>query len=161
MFAVMLYRFARPGLQRDRLGLLEALLRLLGRDVVALVVIDVVRRTASKAGDDTALGDVVEQRDLLSQANWMVQRRLRHRKSDLDTAGHRGQRRGKADRVDIGADAVEMMLGQPHRVEAKLLGQLGLRDGFIDDAFVKRRFPAFGKQEVAELHTWLLFSPRD
>src|SRR5215475_12292551 len=120
----MLDRFTRPGLQHDRLGLLEALLRLFGRYVVALVVIDVVCSTASKAGDDTSLGDVVEQRDLLCQANWVVQRHLRYGKADLDTAGHRSQRSGKADRVNVGADAVEMMLGKPHRVKAKLLGEL-------------------------------------
>ena len=62
---------------------------------------------------------------------------------------------------DIGADAVEMMLGQPHRVKAKLLGQFRLRDRLIDDAFVPRRIAAFRKQEVAELHAVLLFGQGD
>src|SRR5262245_28770865 len=82
----------------------------------------------------------------------MVQRYLSHGKADLDTAGRRGQRSSKTNRVDIGAYAVEMMLGQPDRIKAKLLGQLGLRDSFVDDASVQRRISALGKQEVAELH---------
>src|SRR5215510_13083777 len=91
----------------------------------------------------------------------MVQRYLCHGKADLDTAGHRGQRSSKTNRVDICADAVEMMLCQPYRVKAKLLRQLGLRDGFIDDAYVQRRCTALGKQEVAELHIVLLFGQLD
>src|SRR5215475_9029730 len=91
----------------------------------------------------------------------MVQRHLCHGKADLDTASHHGQRSSKTNRVDIGADAVEMMLCHPHRIKAKLLGQLGLRDGFIDDAYVQRRFAALGKQEVAELHIVLLFGELD
>src|SRR5689334_25237439 len=91
----------------------------------------------------------------------MVQRHLGHGKPDLDTAGHRGQRSSKTNRVDIGADAVEMMLRQPYRVKAKLLRQLGLRDGFIDDAYVQRWIAAFGKQEVAELHIVPLFGQLD
>jgi hypothetical protein len=54
-----------------------------------------------------------------------------------------------------------MVLGQPHRVKAKLLGQLRLRDRLIDDAFIPRRIAAFRKQEVAELHAVLLFGQRD
>src|SRR5215469_3944564 len=81
--------------------------------------------------------------------------------SEICSARRIGWRSGKADRVNVGANAVEMMLGQPHRVKAKLLGQLGLRDGFIDNAFVQRWFAAFGKQEVAELHAVLLFGRRD
>src|SRR6476469_6607965 len=54
-----------------------------------------------------------------------------------------------------------MVLGQPHRVKAKLLGELRLRDGLIDDAFIQLRIAAFRKQEVAELHAVLLFGHRD
>ncbi len=157
VFAVMFDRPARPGLQHDRLGLLEALLRLLGRDVVALVVVDVVRRAAAQSRDDPPLGDVVEQRDLLGQADRVVQRDLRDGEADLDAAGRGGQRGGKAERIDVGADAVEMVLGQPQGVEAKLLRQPGLGDGLVDHALVLSRVAAFREQEIAEFHVGLLW----
>ena len=112
---------AAPGLEHDRLGFLEASLRLGVVKTVTLIVVDVVGGTASQPDDQPTLADVVDQRELFSHPDRMMQRHLRHREADLRPfRGHR-QRCGEAHRIDIGADPIEVMLGEPDHVEAQLI----------------------------------------
>src|SRR5260221_12453434 len=59
---------------------------------------------------------------------------------------------GEDDRIGIGRDAVEMMLGEPDNVGSELVGQQRLAHRLVDDLAVARRIAAVGKQEIAEFH---------
>ena len=144
---MMLELLAAPGLEHDRLGLLEARLRLGVVEAVALVVVDVVGGAAAQPDDQPALADVVDQRELLGHADRMMQRHLRHREADLRALRCHRQRCREADRIDIGADAVEMMFGEPDHVEAQLVGQPRLAQCLVDHLVVAARdrgFPETG-----------------
>ena len=125
-------------------------------DAVALIVVNVVGGAAAQSDDQPALADVIDQRELLGHADRMMQRHLRHREADLRALRGGRQRGGETDRIDIGADAVEMMFREPDHVEAEFIGQSCLAQGLVDDLAVARGVTAFREQEVAELQAALL-----
>ncbi len=141
-----------PGPDQDLLGLVEARLRLMVVDAKALIIIDVVGGAAAEADDEPALEDVVEHRQLLGEPDRVVQRHLQDREADFAVPGGGGERASKGDRVGIGADAVEMMLGQPDRVDAQFVGEPGFAQGLVDHDPVALGIAAVGKQEIAEFH---------
>jgi hypothetical protein len=79
----------------------------------------------------------------------MVQRHLRHRKADLDAAGRRGQRSGKADRIDIAARGGPA--SRPRRAAARAAGLdpspwgglIGPATGGADNQGKIRQLPQF------------------
>ena len=75
----------------------------------------------------------------------MVQRHLRHREADLDTLGARGERRGERHGIDVGADAVEMVLGQPEHLHAERITEARLAQRLLDDLLVHRGVHRRGK----------------
>jgi hypothetical protein len=81
-----------------------------------------------------------------------VQCHLCHREADLGVGGRARQSGGECNRIDIGANAVEMMLGQPDRVVAQTVGEQRFLERLVDDAGVVRRGAAFGEQEVGDFH---------
>src|SRR6266851_2963240 len=93
-------------------------------DAETLIVVNVKGRAAAEPDDQAALGDVVEDRQLP----------------------------GEADRVDISADSVEMMLAKPDNVDPELIGEPRFAQGLVDDDTVPLGVPAVGKQEIAEFH---------
>ena len=107
----------------DRLGLVEARLRLVVVDAETLIVVDVVGAAAAQPDDQPTLGQVVEHRDLLGEAHRVVQRGLDHREAERGALQRDCQRAGERDRVGIGADAVEMVLAEPDHVGAELVRQ--------------------------------------
>src|SRR5882724_1757148 len=121
-------------------------------DAETLIVVDVVGGTAAEPDEKATLGHVVEDRQLLSQSDRMMQCRLHDRKADLGMPGRGRQRAGEGDRVDIGADPVEMMLGEPGHVDAELVAEQRLAQGFVDDDAVALGIAAVGKQEITEVH---------
>jgi hypothetical protein len=150
--AFVLVILGGPRLDHDVFGFDETLVRFRRLDAVALVVVDVVRSAAAKSHHQPALADVVDQRHLLGHADRMVQRHLRDREADLDLFRARRERRGESHRVDVRADAVEMVLGQPQHFHAELVAQLRLAQGLLDYLVVFLRVHRRGKQEIAELH---------
>ena len=68
---------------------------------------------------------------------------------DFFRTGRECSREG--DRIHIGANAVEVMLGQPDRVDAEPVAELRLGNGFADNAAVVVRTFGGGEDEVAEL----------
>src|SRR5271166_6705684 len=153
--AVMLELFAAPGLEHDRLGLLEARLSLGVVEAVALIIVDVIRGAAPQSDDQPSLADMVDQRELLGHADRMMQRHLGDREADPDSLRRYRQRGGKTHRIDISADAIEMMFGQPDHLEAQLVSEPRLAQGLVDHLTIVRGIAAFRKQEVAELHAWI------
>ena len=141
-----------PGPDHDLLGLVEPRLGFVMVDAKALVIIDVVGRAAAEPDDQSPLGEVVDDRDLLGEADRMVQRHLQYREAEFGAAGRGGKRAGKADRVGIGADAVEMVLGEPDHVNAEFVREPSLAQGLVDDGAVMPGIAAVGKQEIAEFH---------
>ena len=121
-------------------------------DAKALVVIDVVGGAAAEPDDQPPLGDMVEHRELLGEAHRMMQRGLHHGKADRRASRCGGERAGKAHRVDISADAVEMVLGEPDHIDAELVRQRRLAQGLVDDDAVALRLTAVRKQEIAKVH---------
>jgi hypothetical protein len=89
---------------------------------------------------------------LLGKADRMMQRCLHNRKANLAALGRSSQRTGKADRVDIGANPVEMMLGEPNNIDPELFGQPRFAQRLVDHDAIPRGIPAVRKQKVAELH---------
>src|SRR5437870_3825063 len=82
----------------------------------------------------------------------MMQRDLRHREPDPDPAGACSDGGRERYRVDIGTVAVEVVLGQPDRIQAEPVRRLRLLERFPDDLAVPLGLAALGKQEVAESH---------
>ena len=150
--AVMLEFFTFPGFEHDRLGFFEPGLCFGVVNAEPLVVVYVVGGAPAQPDDQPPFAQVVDQRDLLGHADGVVQRHLRHGETDAGARGRHRQSGGEGDGVDIGADAVEMMLGQPDHVIAELVRKARLPKGFVDDPGVIRRGSALGKQEVGEFH---------
>src|SRR6516165_9652824 len=82
----------------------------------------------------------------------MMQRGLHDGKPDLAAPGRGGERTGESDRVDIGADPVEMVLGEPNHIDAELVGQPGFTQCLVDDSAVPLGVAAVRKQKIAEFH---------
>src|SRR5215471_6482405 len=116
--------FSGPCRNEDPLRLLQPVLRLVMIDAETLIIVNIVRRAAPETDDEPPLRDVVDDRQLLC----------------------------KADRVHIGANAVEMMLGEPNHIDAELVGKPGLPQGLVDDGAVAPGVTAIRKQEIADLH---------
>src|SRR6185437_10246161 len=144
---------AGPGLEHDRLGLLEAVLGLAVVETEALVVVYVERAAAAEPDDQLALQHLVEEGDLLGETDRVVQRGLHDREADPGMLQRSREHAGDPDRIGIDGDAVEMVLGQPDDVDAERIGQHRLADRLVDHRAVPRRIAAVGKQERAELHT--------
>src|SRR5215472_12849893 len=81
-----------------------------------------------------------------------MQGRLHDREPDLAASRRRRERARKGDRVDIGADAVEMVLGEPDHIDPELVGQPGFAQRLVDDGAVPLGIAAVRKQEIAEFH---------
>ncbi len=150
--AAMSEFLACPGPGQDRLRLLQPRPSLGGIDAVAPIFVDVVRRAVPEADHQPALAEIVDQRELFGQADRVMERGLRHREADQGTVRGNGNRGGEAHRIDIGANAVEMVLGEPDRIEAEGVGEPCLRQSLLDHRAVLRRIAALGKQKVADPH---------
>ena len=125
VLAVVNHALLGPAFEHDLLDLLETLLRLLGIDLIGDVLVQVHHAAATQSDDEPALAQMIQQGDLLGQPQRMVERGLKDRETDLDATGGSAQRSGERRRIDIGAIAIEVMLGEEHSVGAKLLRQLG------------------------------------
>src|SRR6266478_6613131 len=69
--------------------------------------------------------------------------------------GRGRQRAGKADRVGISADPVEMVFAKPDHVGSELIGEPCFAQGLVDDDAVALGVAAVRKQEIAEFHAGL------
>jgi len=141
-----------PRLDDDVLGLVEAGLRLVMVDAEALVIIDVVGAAAAEPDDEPPLRQMVDDCELLGEADRVVQRGLQDREAERGALQRDRQCAGKGDRIGVGADAVEMMLAEPDDIDAEPVGQHRLAQGLVDDDAVTRRVAAVGKQKIAEFH---------
>ena len=121
-------------------------------DTVALVVVDVVGGPSAEPHNEATTADIVDQRDLFGQSDRMVQRHLGDRETESDALRAPGQGRRERDRIDIGADAVEVMLRQPHHLHAELIAETRLGQRLLDDLLILLRVHRGRKQEVAEFH---------
>ena len=133
-------------------GLDQAIVRLVRIDAVALVVVDVVRGAPPEADEQPPSADVVDQRHLLGHADRMMERHLRDREPDVDALGAAGERRGECHRIDVGADAVEVVLGEPQHLHPELVAKLRFTQRFLDDPVILIRLHRGGEEEVAEFH---------
>src|SRR5262249_22259772 len=59
---------------------------------------------------------------------------------------------GEGDGIDVGADAVEVVLGEPEHVHAERIAQLRFLQRLLDDALIVRRVHRGRKQKIAEAH---------
>ena len=85
-----------------------------------------------------------------------MQRHLRDRETDLRPLRRHRKRRREGHRIDIGADAVEVVLREPDHVEAQLVREPRLAQGLVDHLTIARGITALRKQEIAEFHEELL-----
>src|SRR5271169_6847 len=121
-----------PGLDKDPLGFLQTCLGLVMVDAETLVIVDIVGGAAAETDDEAPLSDIVEDSQLFGKTDRVMQRGLHDGKADLAVPGRGGQCAGKADRVDVGADPVEMMLGEPYHIDPKFVGEPRLAQGLVD-----------------------------
>ena len=133
-------------------GFLQAFRGLVRVDIVSQVIIDVIGGATAKADDQAAVEQVVEERHLLGEADRVVERHLCDGEADPGVVYGRGEGGSEADRVDVGADAVEVVLGEPDGVEAEGVGEAGFFYRLLNDAAVIGGVAAFGEEEVAEFH---------
>src|SRR5690606_22543758 len=96
---------------------------------------------------------VVDQRHLLRHPDRMMQRHLRHCEADPDPPGAGCEGSGEADRVDVCAIAVEMMLGEPDHVEAELVAEASLGDALVNDRMIEVGIRRLREKEATELQT--------
>src|SRR5262249_17281067 len=146
--AAMLEALFRPGSEHDPFRLLEACLRLLMVEPVALVVVNIEGGAAAETNDEPPLAHMVDERELLGEADRVVERGLEDGVAQFAAPGRSGERGREGDGVDIDAVAVEMMLGQPQYLDAELVGEAGLAQRLLDDAPVIIRLAALGEQEI-------------
>jgi len=125
-------------------------MRLRGVNPITLVFVDVVCGAAAQTDDQPAAAERVQQRDLLGEADRMMQRDLRHGEANPDLSGACGDRGRERHTVDVGTVAVEVVLGQPDRIEAEPVRRLRLIERLPDDGTILLRVAALGEQEVAE-----------
>ena len=88
------------------------------------VVLD-ARETASEAENHAAVGNVIEQRDLLCHADRIVPRQHDHARSELYVRGAASHVGEELQHVGAHRVVVEVMLDAPDGIEAKLLDHLG------------------------------------
>ena len=96
---------AAPRLADDRLGLVEPPLRLPVGNAETLVIVYVIGSAAAEPDDKPSFTEVTDQRELLGEADRMMQRGLDDGKADRAAPRRGREGGGKADRIDIGADA--------------------------------------------------------
>ena len=104
---------------------------ILDEEIAALVLIEAEtlvldsRKPAAEAQDEAAVGEMVEQRDLLGDPNRIVPGQHDHHRTELHVFGL--ARHVRQELQDVGAHrvVVEMMLDRPYRVESEWLGHLG------------------------------------
>ena len=114
-------------------------------DAESLVIVNIVGGAAAKTDNEAPLGDVVEDSQLFGKADRMMQRGLHDCKADFAVPRRGGQCAGKADRFDIGADPIEMMLGEPDHIDAERVGEPRLAQGLVDHDAVPLGIPAVRK----------------
>ena len=141
-----------PGFDQDLLRLQQPRLRLLRGNPIATVFIEIIRCATTKADDHASLTEVVDEGDLLGQPDRVMQGHLGHRKADANPPGAGGDGRGKGQRIDIGAAAIEVVLRQPEDVEAQGITELGLTERLVDDDTVSIRELALREEKITELH---------
>ena len=81
-------------------------------------------KTATNTQNESPIGDMVEHRDLLGNANGIMPRQYDHHRTELDVFGssrHVGQ---ELHRVGAHGVIVEVMLNGPDRVEPERFGHL-------------------------------------
>src|SRR5437867_126783 len=87
-----------------------------------------------------------------------MQRHLGDGEADVDLLRAGGKRGGEADGIDVGADAVEVVLGEPEHLHAERIAQLCFAQRLLDDSLIVRRVHRGRKQESAESHEALYSS---
>jgi hypothetical protein len=70
----------------------------------------------------------------------------------LDLLRGGGKRGGEGDGIDVGADAVEVVLGEPEHIHAERVAQLCFVQRLLDHALIVRRVHRGREQEIAESH---------
>ena len=104
---------------------------------------------AAEADDEAAVGQVVDQGELLGHAQRVVERGLQDGEADLDALGGHGQGGGEGGRIDVDAVAVEMVLREEGGIHAELLGELGLGDRLMNGGVVGAGVAGFVEEEDA------------
>ena len=126
------------------------------RQIFALVV------TAAAGEVDAAAGQKIERGPLLGDANRMMQRQHRHRRREPDARRVGGDVAEHDVRAGQNAERVEMVLADPGRVHAELVGieRLG---GDVGNELIGGARVVFvvvvAQCEVAEVHDVLLLTP--
>ena len=111
---------------------------------------------------EAAAGDLVDDRDLLGHQRRRPQRGQQHGGADGDRAGAGGDRGEERERLRQVAVGEEVVLGEPHRAEATLLGPLDQLE-VAGEHVGPRPGPRLGVAEVEEqpdLHRLLTLSRR-
>ena len=149
--------FRRPQPAHQLHAFLEDALVVVERHMERLVFAPVV---AAAAGEiDAAVGEQIERRPLLGDANWMVQRQHRHRRREPDARGVGGDIAEDEIRTGQNAERVEMMLADPGRVHAELVGIERLGDDVGDELIGGAGIVGVmvvAEREIAEVHDGLL-----
>src|SRR5712691_1887571 len=141
-----------PGFDQDLLRLQQPRRRLLWGNPIAPVFIEIIRRAATKTDDHASLTEVVDEGYLFGQPDRVMQSHLGHRKADANPSGAGGDGRGKGQRIDIGAAAIEVVLRQPEDVEAQGITEFSLTQRLIDNDPVGIRELALRKEKITKLH---------
>ena len=118
----------------------------------APIIVNVIGSATPEPDDKAAFREIVNDRYLLRQSDWVMQRHLCDSETNLDVFRRHRERRREVDRIHIGAIAVEMMLGKPQRFHAELVAEPGFCQGLVDDLAVFFGNLRLRKKKVTELH---------
>ena len=115
---------------------------------------------AADSQNHPAIAQIVENRNLLGDAQRIVPRQHDHHRAEPDAPGpsrHVGQELNRiGDHLVVG----EVMFGRPHGIEAQLLGQIAKLDLFLPDIAVRTRaVRVLERRGVADLHCVLPNGP--
>src|SRR5262249_46269612 len=142
----------RPRAQDDLQRLRRALAAVVAAKPVPDELVLVEVRPVPDADVDAPVREVVEQRQLGGEPDRMAQRQLDHGKADADARRARRHGAGEWNRIAVDAFAGEVVLGEPHAVEARRLREAGLRHQLVDGGVVRVTGRRMRERQPAEAH---------
>src|SRR5262245_18969427 len=118
-------RLLGPGAGEDLERLRAPGAGVIAPQAVAHVLVLAVEGAPPDAAVEAPAAQVVDRRELDSQPDRMPERELDHREADADPRRPHGERARERDRIRVDSLAGEVVLGEPHAVEAERLRVAG------------------------------------
>ena len=133
-------------------------LRVFVEALAAFVLVDAqpfefaASQAAAEPEDESPVGNVVEQRNLLGEAHGIVPRHHDHHRAELDVLGPSGDVGEHLARVRADGVIVEVMFGDPDGIEAERFRPLAIPEFFAQELPIGITAQMLKARSVADVH---------